>query len=250
MPKFYTPRRTRNLYAPQSGDLFKISRSKIDLFLNCPKCFYLDRRLGINQPPSFPFSLNSAVDMLLKKEFDIYRSQGKIHPLMKKAGIKAIPYNNPQINVWRDSLKGGITYKYPGTDLMITGAVDDIWINDNEELIIVDYKATAKVEEVSIDADWQIGYKRQMEIYQWLFRKNDFKVCETGYFLYCNGLLDREAFNQRLDFEVTLIPYKGSDTWIDKIIKDLYKCLCSDDIPQQGPDCAYCQYTDLRISNR
>ena len=59
---------------------------------------------------------------------------------------------------------------------------------------------------------------------------------------------NREAFNQRLDFEVTLIPYKGSDGWIDKVIKNLYKCLCADDMPKQGPACPYCQYTDLRLS--
>ena len=84
MSKFYNPQRTRNLYTPQSGELFKISRSKIDLFLNCPKCFYLDRRLGINQPPSFPFSLNAAVDLLLKKEFDTYRAQKKTPSLDEK----------------------------------------------------------------------------------------------------------------------------------------------------------------------
>jgi CRISPR/Cas system-associated exonuclease Cas4 (RecB family) len=244
LSKFYNPQRTRNLYLPQSGDLFKISRSKIDLFLNCPKCFYLDRRLGINQPPSFPFSLNAAVDLLLKKEFDTYRAQRKTHPLMTKAGIKAIPYDHPQVDVWRDSLRGGITYQYPGTDFLITGGVDDVWINEHEELIIVDYKATAKLDGVSIDADWQIGYKRQMEIYQWLFSKNNFKVAETGYFLYCNGLTDREAFNQRLDFDVTIIPYKGSRTWIDRVIQDIHATLSSNNIPKQGPDCVYCQYRE------
>ena len=163
---------------------------------------------------------------------------------MKKAGIKAVPFDHPQINVWRDSLRGGITYEYPGLDLLITGGVDDVWINDKKELIIVDYKATAKTEEVSIDADWQIAYKRQMEVYQWLFRKNGFTVCETGYFLYCNGLTDRETFDQRLDFDVTIIPYKGSGAWIDKAIQDIHACLSSDKIPQQGPDCVYCQYRE------
>jgi len=52
---------------------------------------------------------------------------------MKAAGIKAVPYNHPQIDLWRDSLKGGITYVTPSTNLLITGAVDDVWINSNKE---------------------------------------------------------------------------------------------------------------------
>ena len=60
---------SRGIFTPASKDPFKLSRSKIDLFFECPKCFYLDRRLGVGRPPGFPFSLNSAVDGLLKKEF-------------------------------------------------------------------------------------------------------------------------------------------------------------------------------------
>jgi hypothetical protein len=68
---------------------------------------------------------------------------------------------------------------------VITGGVDDMWINHQGEYIVVDYKATSKKTEVTLDADWQIGYKRQMEIYQWLFGKNGYKVSNTGYFVYC-----------------------------------------------------------------
>ena len=141
MSKYYTAQRTRNIYNPNSSELFRLSRSKIDLFLNCPKCFYLDRRLGVGQPPGYPFNLNSAVDALLKKEFDIYRSKGQAHPLMVEAGLDAVPFNHPQMDLWRNSLSGGITYAYPDTNLLLTGGVDDIWINRQKELIIVDYKA-------------------------------------------------------------------------------------------------------------
>jgi hypothetical protein len=227
---------------PSDGPSYRISRSKVDLFLECPKCFYFDRRLGIERPSGFPFSLNSAVDILLKREFDGYRAKAQAHPVMKSAGIKAIPYDHPQIGLWRDSLKGGITYACPGTDMLITGAVDDVWINEQKELIIVEFKATATTQEISIDADWQKSYKRQVELYQWLFRRNGFKVADTAYFLYCNGRADKPAFNQRLDFDMTLIPYKGSDTWIDATIKDIDRCLSSQDIPKSGSSCLYCQY--------
>ncbi len=74
-------KKTRGLYVPDSDNPFKISRSKLELFIECPRCFYLDRRLGISRPPGFPFALNSAVDHLLKNEFDSYRNEGKQHPI-------------------------------------------------------------------------------------------------------------------------------------------------------------------------
>ncbi len=163
---------------------------------------------------------------------------------MKAEGLDAVPFDHPQMNTWRDSLRGGITYAFPGTNLLLTGGVDDIWLNTQEELIIVDYKATSKADGVSLDADWQIGYKRQMEIYQWLFRKNGFKVNETGYFVYCNGLTNRDAFNSRLDFDISLLPYKGNDDWVDDTVKDLYACLRSDHMPESGDDCQFCQYRE------
>lgn len=242
MSNYYNPHRKNNLYNPRSIESFRLSRSRIDNFINCPRCFYLDRRLGVAQPPGFPFSLNSAVDKLLKKEFDIHRAKGTKHPLMENYGIEAKPLAHEKIDEWRDSMRRGIRVQIAGTNVIVTGGVDDVWINPEGEFIIVDYKATSKEEEVTIDADWQIGYKRQMEIYQWLFRKNGFKVSDTGYFVYCNGNADKEAFDGRLEFDIKLIPYTGNDNWVEGTIKKAIECLKSDEIPQSGEDCDYCKY--------
>src|SRR3989338_7806819 len=106
MSEYYNPNRTRNLYEPGSSESFKLSRSKIEQFLNCSKCSYLDRRLGVAQPPGFPFSLNSAVDTLLKKEFDIHRAKQKAHPLMKAYGLDAVPFADKRMDEWRENFKG------------------------------------------------------------------------------------------------------------------------------------------------
>lgn len=242
MSEYYKGKRTRNIYDPVSTEPFKLSRSKVDLFLNCPRCFYIDRRLGIGRPPGFPFNLNSAVDALLKKEFDIHRANQTAHPLMKQYGVDAVPYEHEQIEEWRDSLRRGIQYLHEPTNLLITGGVDDVWVRPDGELIIVDYKATSKSGEVSLDAPWQIGYKRQMEIYQWLFRKNGFTVSDTGYFVYCNGDADKEAFDGKLEFDVKVIPYEGDDTWVDQAIVDAHACLVSDTLPPANDECDYCTY--------
>jgi CRISPR/Cas system-associated exonuclease Cas4 (RecB family) len=244
MSQYYNPNRKSNLYDLKSKYPFRLSRSKIDLFLNCPRCFYLDRRLGVGQPPQMPFNLNSAVDKLLKKEFDIHRAKGSAHPLMKTYGIDAVPLQHAKMDEWRDALRGGITYIHPKTNFLVTGGIDDIWVNPAGELIIVDYKATSKDGTVNIDAEWQISYKRQMEIYQWLFRRNNFKVSETGYFVYCNGKTDLAAFDGKLEFDVIVIPYQGNDDWVEGALIDAQKCLSKSSMPKSGPTCDYCAYRE------
>jgi len=243
MSQYYNPQRNRGLYDPKSKEPFRLSRSKIDLFLKCPRCFYYDRRLGVSQPPGYPFALNTAVDKLLKQEFDIHRAKGTKHSLQEKYGVNAVPYQTEFMDEWRDSLHKGITFLHQPTNLLITGGVDDVWINPQKELIVVDYKATAKAKEITeLDEDWQDDYKRQMEIYQWLLRQNGFKVSRTGYFVYCNGIADAKAFDQKLEFRVNLIPYIGNDSWVEKTIFEAHKCLNSDRIPKANPDCDYCNY--------
>ena len=184
----YKGQRVRNLYDPLATKPFKLSRSKLELFLRCARCFYLDRKLGVGQPPGYPFSLNNAVDSLLKKEFNTYREKQQPHPLCLENGIDAIPFKHEHMADWQNSLHKGVQYVVPGTNLMLHGGLDDVWIDTKtNKLIVVDYKATSKASEVTLDADWQIGYKRQAEIYQWLLRKNGFAVSGTAYFVYCNG---------------------------------------------------------------
>src|SRR5688572_27459140 len=117
-----------------------------------------------------------------------------------------------------------------------------MWINPAGEYIVVDYKSTAKDGERTLDADWQIGYQCQMEIYQWLFRKNEFKVSNTGHFVYCNGNTDKEAFDGRPEFDVKIIPYEGDTSWAEGTILEAIECLKSDKLPSPGVDCDFCKY--------
>jgi len=241
MSHYYNPKRTRNVFDPESDTPFRLSRSKIDMFHDCPRCFYLDRRLGVGRPPGYPFNLNSAVDTLLKKEFDIHRAVGTKHPLMEHYGIEAVPYQHEKLDDWRENFVG-VQAHDEASNFIISGAVDDVWVNPAGELIVVDYKATSKNGEVSIDAPWQISYKRQMEVYQWLLRQNGFEVSDTGYFVYANGKTDRKAFDGKLEFDVVLLPYTGDASWIAGTLQDIRKVLEQEDLPEPGSDCDYCPY--------
>ncbi|MGB7978503.1 MAG: PD-(D/E)XK nuclease family protein [Chlamydiales bacterium] len=233
--------KTKVTFDPSSEKSFKLSRSKIDLYCECPRCFYLDRRLGVTRPPGFPFNLNSAVDHLLKKEFDSYRTQGLPHPLMTQNNVAAIPFTHEKIDEWRNNRKG-ITFLHKATNFLVYGSIDDLWLSPSGELIVVDYKATSKKEEVTLDSAWQDGYKRQIEIYQWLFRQNGFNVSNTGYFVYCNGKKDREQFGAKLDFDISVLPYVGNDSWIEPKLIEIRQSLDSNALAEPSPECDYCSY--------
>lgn len=243
MSEYYRPKRSRNLYDPSLKDPFKLSRSKIDLFLECPRCFYLDRRLGVLRPPGFPFSLNSAVDHLLKKEFDAKRAEGKPHPLMERFAVNAVPFAHESMERWRDVFNG-VRHHHEPTNFLVYGAIDDVWESPDGALHIVDYKATSKDGEVTLDAAWQDGYKRQVEVYQWLFRKNGFTVSPVAYFVYANGKRDRRAFDGVLEFDISIIPYSGSDAWVEKGLREAHALLVDERIPPKSGACDYCSYRE------
>lgn len=236
-------------FSASSAEPFKVSRSKIDLFTECQRCAYLDMKLGVKRPSMPAFTLNNAVDELLKREFDIHRAAASTHPLLQRYGLDAVPLADGRMEEWRDALRRGISYLHSPTNLLIRGGIDDVWVNPAGELIIVDYKATSKKVGPSTEEDLYGSYKRQMEIYQWLFRKNGFAVSPTGYFVYVNGKSDAKAFDGKLEFGVELIPYTGSDTWVEPAIIDLKAMLVSDDIPPVGlafggGPCEYCTYRE------
>jgi CRISPR/Cas system-associated exonuclease Cas4 (RecB family) len=237
-------------YKPGQSAPFKVSRSKIELFMQCPRCFWLDVRLKITRPNSPPFNINKAIDELFKKEFDDYRRNGEPHPLMVEYGVPAVPYQHNQLDTWRETFVGIVTTHKP-TNLHVFGAVDDLWVNDEGKVLVVDYKATAKDKEVSIDSDWQISYKRQLEVYQWLLRANGLDVSDTGYFVYTNGRMDLDGFHDRVEFRTKIIPYKGSDAWVEPTLIKMKACMDDDSMPPIGDDimggpCQYCTYARSR----
>lgn len=248
MRSSYASRRSQP-YRPGQTAVYKVSRSKIELFTQCARCFWLDARLKIKRPDGPPFNINKAIDELLKKEFDTYRAKAQPHPLMLEHNIQAVPFTHTDLDKWRENFVGVATLHQP-TNLHVFGAIDDAWVNPEGEVIVVDYKATAKGTDVNIDADWQISYKRQLEVYQWLLRQNGLKVSSTGYFVYCNGRLDVGSFNNRIEFRTKVIPYTGDDSWIESTLVKMKQCLDGDMPPvgtaAMGGPCDFCTYARQR----
>lgn len=179
----------------------------------------------------------------------MYRTKGEPHPIMLEYELDTIPFAHDKLDDWRETFVGVQALHKP-TNLLVFGAVDDLWTNPAGEVIVVDYKATAKDKEVSINAGWQISYKRQMEVYQWLLRQNELSVSDTGYFVYTNGRLDLEGFFNKVEFKTKLIPYTGNTDWVEPTLLEMKACMDGDMPPVgesiMGGPCEFCTYAKAR----
>ena len=249
--KEVVPLRTRkgSIYQKGTNEVFKISRSKFSNFIDCPRCFYLERVKGLKDPSMPGWALNTAVDELLKKEFDYYRNIQQPHPFIIKNKLNFIPFKHENLNHWRDALRGGISFTDSETNLEIHGGVDDIWFNpDNKELVVVDYKAQSKEGAIETEAylenQYHQGYKIQMDIYVHILRQMKFKVSDTTYFLVCNGLKTPDKFDAKLHFDLKLVPYKTNTSWIKNKIIEMKKVLEAKEVPELNKYCEKCLYLD------
>jgi len=224
--------------------IFKISRSKIELFFNCPTCFYKDAKIGLRKPPMPGWAINSAVDDLLKKEMDYCRSQDRPHGIFKENGLNIKPFIHEDIEKWQHTFTG-IQYNDEKHNFLFYGGVDDIMIDEDDKLVVVDFKATAKKADILSSADvYDNGksYKRQLEIYSWLLQKNNFDVSNTGYLMYYNGDASKPHLGKEMHFRRTLVPFELDTSWIDPMVDDIYNCLQKDEIPYGNDNCEECIY--------
>ena len=233
-------------YDPNSDKPFIMSRSKIDLYLKCKRCAYLDMRLGIKGPKPFPYNLNSRIDALLKNEHDLARTKKIKTKYLEESNINAIPFAHVELDVWREPFKAA-RYHHKEANIIVAGSVDDLWENlDTKKIHIVDYKSTHtdKFDKLkSFDAPYLIGYKRQAEIYSWILAKLGLDIDNTSYFFYVNAKPEQEVFKNNLEFEYAIIPYKTKDyNWVENTIVEIKNFLETNKIPTSTQDCALCKY--------
>ena len=243
------PCRTRkgSIYTKGSGTIFRISRSKFSNFLECKRCFYLERVRGLKDPSMPGWSLNSAVDELLKKEFDEFRKKQIPHTIIKKNKLNLVPFKHDQMDNWRNALRGGICYLDKNTNLEIHGGIDDIWYDpEKKELVVVDYKAQSN--KIPVETNYYLNsiyhqsYKIQMDIYVHILRKMNFKVSDIVYFYVCNADRSYKKFDGKLNFSITLVPYKTNTSWIDKKIIEMKETLDSENVPEINKSCEKCMH--------
>ncbi len=222
----------------------QLSRTKLELFLECPRCFHAEVALDVGRPGSMPFTLNNAVDQLFKAEFDIYRKTGMSHPLFASVGLNAVPLAHAHMDDWRKNFTG-VRWTDAETGWTLFGAIDDAWLNADGSIHVADYKATSKTGVVTVEGLY-LSYRRQAEVYQFLLRQQGLTVSDTAWFVYANGIKTAVRFDDCLRFQTILLPYRGDASWVLETFRKAVALATSAEVPPASPECAWCQFVEQR----
>ena len=217
-----------------SKPLFKLSPSSLNLFVDCPRCFWLQVVQKVKRPDgAFP-SLPSGMDKVLKEHFDRFMEQGTLPPELHTNGLSHYKLFDDKdlLKVWRNNLQG-IKYLDVSTNILLHGAVDNILVK-GKKLIILDYKTRG----YPVKEDTHEHYLLQMYLYAYLLEKNGYEVEDYAYllFYYPNRVLatGEVVFDTHLK-KIAVDPQEG-----EKVFKDVTKVLLDEDAPKPNADCGYC----------
>lgn len=232
-------------------DPLRLSRSRWDSFIKCPKCFYLKEKYDISPPGQPGHPINSRVDALLKEEFDLLRKDEKPHAIFKEYNLNFIPYNklDPEVLAkYRNNFKG-VEAKSLKTKYTLFGSLDDLWFNlDTKEIVVLDYKATSNknLEDYKTSTKhYHRAYLRQLDFYAYLLKLNNFPVHKIGYWLICNAADENQkVFNNNVSFKTTLLPYELKTDYIEDTLLKLERCLENKEMPKSGDDCDNCRWNE------
>ena len=214
----------------------QLSPNSLNLYLECPHCFWLEKKQGIKRPPAYPYALNQAVDTLLKQEFDSYRAKGEVHPLISAHNIPAKLFSNQDLlNQWRSNFVG-IRFYDSDLEAALFGAVDDILEFEDGKLAPMDYKSTG-----SAVANVYDRFQLQMDVYTHLLEKNGFLTPKKGYLAFY--IVDKEnGFGGRLPFRKELHEIETNPLDIPGIFKEAVALLRRTTPPPHSPDCKFGQW--------
>ncbi|PIS17490.1 MAG: hypothetical protein COT59_00340 [Candidatus Nealsonbacteria bacterium CG09_land_8_20_14_0_10_42_14] len=214
----------------------KLSPSSLDLYLECPLCFWLDKARGIKRPPPYPYALNAAVDILLKEEFDKYRAKDEPHPLMVAHNIPAKLFpDQEKLNEWRNNFRG-LRYYDRSLDATLFGAVDDVLQFQDGSLAPLDYKSTGSTVPRVYDR-----FQLQMDVYTFLLEKQGYTANRKGCLAFY--VVDKgNGFQDRLPFKKEIIMVDANPDYVQKLFAEAVNFLRRDPPASHSPDCKFGQW--------
>ena len=216
----------------------RLSPSSLNIFLDCPKCFWLEKNLSIKRPRGIFPSLPGGMDSVIKTYFDTYRIKNAMPPEVRGKLPGKLFSNMNKLEKWRSWLQTELSYEDKTLNATLSGALDDC-LEDDGFYIPLDYKTRGS----ELIEDPRKYYQTQLDCYCLILDASGFKTKGLAYLLYYWPL---EVFEKgMMRFKVEPIRIETNIDSAKKIFQDAVTCL-KDEMPQASAHCEYCSFVASR----
>lgn len=213
----------------------RLSPSALNLFVDCPRCFWLEKNKNIKRPRGIFPSLPGGMDRVIKTYFDQHRAKASLPPGLDRpelAGI-ALFQDQKQLDLWRNWKTGP---EFRDTDgSILSGALDDLMTYDGR-YVPFDYKTKGSpaTEESAIKY-----YQNQLDCYALILEAQGLETAGFGYLLYFSPKDLLEV--RQIRFEVQPIKIPVSTGRAKDLLRQAVKQL-TEPLPPSKPACEYCAW--------
>lgn len=218
---------------------YTLSPSSLNLFLECPRCFWLYLKQKTSRPRAPASTLPTGMDGLIKKHFDKYRSQGKLPPELE-GKVNARPVKQELLDKWRN-WRSGLSYEEDNTTLR--GGLDECFV-EGDIYIPVDYKTRG----FPLKDNSAGYYQNQLNLYALLLSKNNFKVSKLAYLVFY--ILESLSDKGGAKFDIQLIKMDTDTQKAYEVFRQAGDLLKQKSIPQPNQKCEYCSWARNNLNER
>ena len=213
----------------------KLSPSTLNLFLECPRCFWMDKVKGIKRPRGIFPSLPGGMDRVIKLHFDDFRQKNSLPPELNDQnfeGIKLFP-DQAKLELWR-SWRTGLEYQDTDSSIL-SGALDDLLVK-GDRYIPFDYKTKGSP---TTEADAIKYYQNQLDCYALLLDANRLPTAGFAYLLYYSP--KSVGANGAVQFELQALKIP---TDVERARATFRKAvaLLKGQVPSAGSQCEHCNW--------
>ena len=211
----------------------RLSPSQLNLFLECPRCFWFHQNQDRHRPAGIFPSLPSGMDNVIKVYFDRYRLKGKLPPAIQEKVVGSLLPDLEVMTKWRN-WRTGLNYKDKKTGAVLIGALDDCLVHEGK-YIPLDYKTRG----YDPKEGGESFYQNQLNCYEFLLQANDFNTAGYAYLVYYVPKEVDEGGMVR--FEITPKKVATDPEEAIKVFENAVATL-QGPVPEGHANCEYCAY--------
>ncbi len=206
----------------------------LNLFRECPRCFWLHYNERIHRPRGIFPSLPGGMDLVIKDYMDVFRKKDAMPPELEGKIVGKLMPDLKLMDLWRN-WRTGLEYEDKKIKATLFGALDDC-LSSGKKYIPLDYKTRGSAPR---PGDSERYYQTQLDTYALLLSANGYETASFAYLLYYYPKTVKQ--NGQVVFNTAVVKVPTDLKRAKKTFEDAVELLHGP-LPKRHTSCEYCSW--------